>query len=267
MRINILEKYISPWVLPKETIVSRICWIPSKEIQRIELKCPKEAEIDLPTVETWKQTKEGVAFGIEALELTDKLTFVSKINTVPKEIETKKSFIIRFLDENDNVLSKETLQTRIIRPMLAFENISPRRIQLTKDRLEALVKLELKVLGWGDVRKIRPEIKVDSSFLEIVQFKPTFVTEANPFLDMHIEEYLDRVIAKKAGKTTLSIAFVYEDRIGNVYRTDVNLISISIEKTIGITPEILVENKVSLGDQERIISHPKEARLAWPLQA
>lgn len=266
MPIEIIEKYISPWALPRELVVGRIGWIPCEDVRRIHIRCPKESETELPNVSKWEKNRNSLIFDVEELELADKFTFISKINPIPKKVQTKKEFAICFLDENNDLLGKETLQTRIIRPMLVVENISPKRIRLAKDHAEALIKLELKAKGWGDILKVRPEVQADAYFLEIIQFKPAFITDANPFLEVNVEEYLDRIIAKRAGKTKLSIAFAYEDRIGNVYKTDATSIAFSIQHIIGAPPEVFVENKVSLGKEERIIL-PERGMPVWPLVA
>ena len=258
MSIRILEKYISPWVLPKEGIVGRIRWTPSEAIHEIQIIGPKKSDTELFDVVKWKTRKNRLVLSVKDLELADRFTFVSKIDSIPNEVETINEFLVLLFDKSHNLLTKETLETRIIRPMLIIEKVSPDHISLGKDRMEAEIKLGLKAKGWGDILKIRPKIEADMKVLEIVEFKPAFLTEANPFLTVSVERYIDRIIIKRMGKTRISMSFVYEDRLGNTYETSMHSVEVEIGQIIGANPEILIENKVSFGEVEKIISHPKK---------
>lgn len=158
-----IESYIVPWALPSEEIPIRI-EIPRDIIfDKIRITIPSDfifndflnvAEVnvteniaEIPELIKTKSLETPVYFG-----------FVVSSTNIPEKLKTSKGIWVELL-LNNNVIESKKLNAHIFRPKLEVTDIN-KRIELTDDVNEYEVPMDIKYVGFGDIKlKIEGEIE------------------------------------------------------------------------------------------------------------
>lgn len=154
---------IVPWVLPREDIPIRIEIPNGMNFDKIRIRIPPDFKfIHFINVEGVEITENiAIIENIFKTKLVKSPTYFGLVVTsteIPEKLKTlKQIFVEIFL--NGKIIEEITLNARIFRPKLEVTDIV-QEIELTEDVEEYKVPMNLKYVGFGDVKlKIQGQIK------------------------------------------------------------------------------------------------------------
>jgi len=249
--MKLLKSYISPWVLPYESILGEIVWEPTDTLYEILLNIPDNLSLSFFDVESWvEKTKNQIIIYVNKLEINGKFSFCGKFESIPDKEIYEINISTEFLDSNNAILAESILTTSIIRPLLSIEEVKPPTMKMEDDKVGLLLIIKVRSHGWADSLNIKPSIELDSKFVEIEYFKPRIPDEVNPLWSMNFSEYPASINVKRSGNISFKIAFEYEDRLKNNYKTDIY----EIHFTVSQKTEIHIQNEVTAGDKTKKIT-------------
>lgn len=230
----LIEKHASKWALPNEEFLSWLKWEPSMEFETIVIK--SEADVMFRHVlnvdeRVFKQEsmKNGkIIIEKDMLQVDGFIGFSCSYTVIP-ETERELSFVVDFL-KNGIQLASIDLDTEIVRPIVAIDNISEQEIRITpQNPFVPPLKFELKSSGRGRIKNLVP-------FLEFFQGQGLSVTieqkiEQNPNTSLLFVPtttmIVPKILVRGKGIGMITMGYEYEDNLGNKYKT--KLIEIPIE--------------------------------------
>jgi hypothetical protein len=232
----ILERYISPWVLPKEKIIGWVKWQPHVKFNHLIIRT--EADVELyrllnvnERVFNTHQPSSGL-FKITSdnIQVKGFVGFEACYNAIP-ESERELGFVIEFVFD-DQRREEVELVTEVIRPIISIKQAT-REIASTKEKPSPeVINILLENVGRGDGRDL-------SSYIETVKGKDLQI-RIEPFEEPYdLEQRLfvksnkmvgSKIIINGVGYGMIQLGFEYKDRIGNHYKTPVTEIIVNIEE-------------------------------------
>ena len=248
----ILEKHISKKALPRENIIAWIKWDPNLEPKKITLKL--EADVFVTKIlnvseEALKDEKQfelgEVSIDKEHIQIPGFFGFTCFYTTIPDKERTV-NFTVEF--DFDNCVEKVEYSTKIIRPILQFEE--PEHAVTVSPFTQSISPLNFKLKNIGSGRPIR--LKPFSDILETpdVKIKIETSTEKNKNENLIFvktnEIQIPKIIIEGKGYGMISLGYEYEDTMGNSYKSQFANISFNIEEKqtiqVPITEEISKQN-------------------------
>lgn len=234
--LNILDSYISEWVLPGDPIVSWLKWTENTEFNNIVLKFEADVFIHIMLNVDEKVLEQDMKSGKitipkEYLQLPGFFGFHAFYTSIPPS-ERNVEFIIDFM-ENDEVIHTERKSTLIIRPRLQME-VSPSDIMITDNIAPAIDQIQCKLINTGSagIKSINninlthfstPDLKV------VIQRK---TTDTNRYDKSSPNESFDSLSLNGKGHAIIKISAEYTDYKGNIYRDYIGEITIDIRQNI-----------------------------------
>lgn len=256
----LIEKHISEWALPKELFLSWLKWEPQLDFETIVIKSQADVEffhvlnVDEKVFQQDEIKKGKIVIEKNMLQTDGFVGFSCFYNTIP-ETERELSFVVDFL-KNGIQLSSIDLNTEIVRPIVAIDNISEQEIRVTPyNPVIPPLKFDLKSLGHGRILKLVP-------FIDFIQGKDMNVT-----IEQKVEKNEDtsllfvptttivtsKIIVRGKGIGMITMGYEYEDAVGNKYRT--KLIDIPIELEHKVRVEIPINQELE-GQNNKILLQP-----------
>lgn len=252
----VVEQYISPCVLPKEQILGWVKWDPKIEIGNIEIR--SEADILFRRIINVAErvfdqdlSKGVILIDRRDMEIPGYVGFEAVYNEIPSS-ERDLRFVINFIQPTKEANQIE-LVTKLIRPTIAIEEVSPTEIESTTLNPQPRpLSFVLKKIGYADIMNLRPFIKtyegedlkitVDTSEIEVPR-EELFVKST--------KRIASKIVIRGSGYGMISLGFRYQDRIHNDYETQIVEIVVHIERKQKI--EVPVGSHVVNGKQALIL--------------
>lgn len=258
--LELIDKHISKWILPREEMLSWIKWPDDYDFDTLEIR--SEADINMHRILNVDESvleqdilKNGmVVINKELLQIPGFVGFECFYELVPEQ-ERELNFEIVFY-KDDVILETVCLKTNLIRPILMVENMTNNGIVVTKDTT-TLPKLNFKIKNISKARVLN-----FSPFIEVVNAKDMKITieniksenESNEPLFVYSNEIIvPKFIVRGKGYGMVSMGYEYSDAIGNKYQTKLVDIPIMIEQKESV--EVPISSDLS--GQSTLLLEPK----------
>ena len=245
----ISEKYISPWVLPKEQIIGWVKWQPSIRLDHIIIRTEKDVlitralNVNYRILATYKPTDNLLRIGGEGLQIKGFVGFEAVYEVIPNE-ERSLKFVVEIVSEEQGKESVELITT-IIRPIINIKQISNNEILITKERIPTALSVLLENKGKGDVKDPSPyiDVKVAGQNLQVKKeiFEEPHSLEERLFVKER-KKHVVRIAISGVGLGVIRLGFEYKDRMKNKYKT--HLTDVIINAKEKQRAEILVNTEI-----------------------
>ncbi len=259
-KLQILEKHISEWALPKEEILSWVKWDKNFDFDQILIKA--EADINLHrilNVEEKVLTQESIKIGKAVVDkdmlLIDGFIGFGCFYELVPEQERELNFEIDFV-KNNETLETISLKTNLIRPIIAVENLNNSGIVVTKDNpMLPQLSFNLVSKGKGRILNFAPFIEVVNAKEMKITLKQTVenIDDETPLFVNSIQSVTPKIIVKGKGYGMISMGFEYYDAMRNKYETKLIDVPIQIEQKESLEVPIASDLK----GQSTILLEPK----------
>ena len=231
----ILEKHISKKALANENITSWIKWDPKLVPKNIVLKfdsnivITKVLNVNKKVLKNNESHSGKIILDQKHILIPGFFGFTCLYNTIPE-----KEMTVGFIAEFDfgNVVKKVEYSTKIIRPLLKFEQT---KYSLTSSQfINVTNPLALKLVntGLGRIVNLRPFAKMmKTNDIEIkIETRKENIKDQSLIFVKTEQILISKIIVNGVGSGMLFIGYEYKDAAGNSYKSEFANISVHIEE-------------------------------------
>ena len=230
--VEIVEKHISPLVLPKESSVSWIKWVADTAFEKLILRYEADVEInrlfnvDDKVFEISPQREGQLAIPREMLQIDGFFGFQSNYVTIP-DGERTVSYEIDIV--SDGKTQTVHLEHIITRPVIKVVKSSPETIQLSTFSVSPRpFSIELESVGPATVHNLTYAIDVKTK--DNLQVKISPKESSVPKLLDNLSS-AQEISIKGKGYGLIQMNVEYEDACGTKYRTLIGDIPVHAKET------------------------------------
>ncbi|HML03653.1 MAG TPA: hypothetical protein VK487_09835 [Candidatus Bathyarchaeia archaeon] len=151
-RMEILNEYIAPWVLPKQVFPIHCVWKPERDLSKIVVTIPQGYKLHDTlnfTNYIFDETKRTIFVGVADLKSNNYFGIVLRYGKIIDDVEQRDAVVIDFQDTKGISLKNVTLYTRIVRPKLEFVGFPEEIVVTNSTNLSDLITLEILHKGFG----------------------------------------------------------------------------------------------------------------------
>jgi len=235
--IQIIEKHISEWALPKEDILSWLKWESNFDFDQLVIKL--EADLQFlhilnvdDKVFKQKDIPNGKAvIDKDMLQISGFVGFTCIYNLIP-ESERELNFEIDFLKSN-RIIDTISMKTNLIRPIVAIEHIPIEGIIISEtNRQIPQLRFNLESKGRGRILNLSPFIQfVNAKAMQITMKQTRKKNEDTTPLFVASSEYIiPSFLIKGEGYGMITMGFEYQDSMGNKYESKLVDIPIHLQQ-------------------------------------
>lgn len=151
-KMEIVNAYIAPWVLPKQAFPIHCVWKPEKDLSKIVANIPQGYKLHETlnfTNYTFDKAKSTISVDVMDLKSNNYFGIILKYLGIIDEVEQRDAVVFDFQDAKGISLKKTTLYTRIVRPKLEFVDIPKEIVVTNSSNLKNLITLQVLHKGFG----------------------------------------------------------------------------------------------------------------------
>lgn len=245
-----LEKYVSPWVIPGEKILGYIKWRPDLEVKEIRIDLPEHTlvprvlDVDSSVFKDITPKFKSFSINRNQLQVEGFVGFEAHYSTVPDK-EIRITFDITAVLEDLSEM-KVALTTEVIRPLLSPVTSSAEIFSTIESPEPRALEIALVNKGRGDVLEdsLKPYIQIIKGRdlkIQIQSQEEKFKVGERLFVKKNT--YMSsKILVSGKGYGAIRLGFKYLDRLGNNYVTEFLdvIITVAEKRTL----EVPLENTV-----------------------
>jgi len=259
----VVEKYISPWVIPGEKILGYVKWNPGCELKRAEIRAPENTDVrrilnvGAGVFANHAAGSPSYVITKDQIQVEGFMGFEAVYMRLP-ETEVKATFEVTIVFE-DMRKEQVALTAEVIRPLLTSIKPSVEILSSRESPKPGAIMVGIVNAGKGDVLEgsLKP-------FIETIQGK-----ELKIQIETHEEKYgigdtlfvednqrsSSKIVINGRGYGMIRLGFSYSDRLGNVYKNGLLDVMVTVEdkKTLEVP---LGDAMVSAGGPFPVLQPP-----------